>query len=171
MSNAPNQLLVEDVLESMPKPPGKQNPPYSNRGIPKPTYEPDLTSKEVLADPTWKASMNEEMESLLKKKTLELVNLSTGKKPVRCRWVYIVKYKANGTIERLKARLVAKGYTQTYGIDYMETFAPVPKINTIQVLLSLDANLDWPLQQFNVKNTLLHGDLLEEVYMDLPPNV
>ncbi|KAL6335066.1 hypothetical protein AAG906_026446 [Vitis piasezkii] len=68
-----------------------------------------------------------------------------------------------------ESRLVAKWYTQTYEIDYTETFAPVAKINTIQVLLSLAANLDWPLQQFNVKNVFLHGELSEEVYMDLPP--
>ncbi|CAL9018916.1 unnamed protein product [Prunus brigantina] len=80
---------------------------------------------------------------------------------------YIVKCKADGIIERLKAQFVAKGYTQTYGIDYMETFAPVAKINTIRVLLSLAVNLNWPLQQFEVKNDFLHGDLTEEVYMDI----
>jgi hypothetical protein len=125
--------------------------------------------QEALADPRWNDAMNEEMKSLMENKTWELVECPPGKKPVGCRWVYTVKYKADGQIERFKARLVAKGYTQTYGIDYTETFAPVAKINTVQVLLSLAANLDWPLQQFDVKNAFLHGELFEEVYMDLPP--
>ena len=101
--------------------------------------------KEALKDPKWRESMNEEMRSLQKNSTWEVVDLPVGKTPVGCRWVFTIKYKADGTIERFKARLVAKGYTQTYGIDYMETFAPVAKINTVRILLSLVVNLDWPL--------------------------
>lgn len=125
--------------------------------------------QEALKDPKWREAMNEEMKALQKNSTWEVVDLPEGKIPVGCRWVFTIKYKADGTIERCKARLVAKGYTQTYGIDYMETFAPVAKINTVRILLSLAVNLDWPLHQFDVKNAFLHGNLQEEVYMELPP--
>ena len=97
--------------------------------------------QEALKDPKWKEAMNEEMKSLQKNSTWEVVDLPEGKTPVGCRWVFTIKYKADGTIEQFKARLVAKGYTQTYGVDYMETFAPVAKINNVHVLLSLAVNL------------------------------
>ncbi|CAL8153425.1 unnamed protein product [Prunus armeniaca] len=112
---------------------------------------PIIILEEVLVDSKRKNAMNEEMRSLQKNGTWEFVDLPTEKKPIGCRWIYIVKYKVDGIIERLKARFVAKGYTQTYGIDYMEAFAPVAKINTVHVLLSLAVNLNWPLQQFEVK--------------------
>jgi hypothetical protein len=125
--------------------------------------------QEALSNPKWTQAIKEEMEALLENDTWTLVPLPEGKKAVGCKWVFSIKHKADGSVERYKARLVAKGYTQTYGVDYQETFSPVAKLSTVRILLSLTANLDWPLHQFDVKNAFLHGELEEEVYMDLPP--
>lgn len=113
--------------------------------------------------------MEEELQALDENNTWTVVKLPEGKKPVGCKWVYKIKFRSDGSIERHKARLVAKGFTQTYGVDYKETFAPVAKMNTIRVLLSIAVNYDWPLYQMDVKNAFLHGDLKEEVYMNIPP--
>jgi hypothetical protein len=133
------------------------------------SYHIPSSVEEALSDPEWAQAMQEELEALKKNNTWKLVPLPEGKKIVGCKWVFSIKYKADGSIDRYKARLVAKGFTQTYGIDYLETFSPVAKLNTVRVLLSLAANLDWPLHQLDVKNAFLHGDLDEEVYMDIPP--
>ena len=125
--------------------------------------------QEAISIPEWKTAVWEEMQALKKNGTWEISDLPSGKHPVGCKWIFTVKYKADGSVDRFKARLVAKWFTQSYGIDYQETFAPVAKLNTIRVLLSLAANLDWPLHQLDVKNAFLNGDLTEEVYMDIPP--
>jgi hypothetical protein len=109
------------------------------------------------------------MGALEKNNTWDLVRLPSGKKPVACRWVFTVKYNSDGTVERYKARLVAKGYTQTYSIDYLEIFAPVAKMNTVRILLSLATQFSWPIHQFDVKNAFLHCDLAEEISMEIPP--
>ncbi|KAJ9541315.1 hypothetical protein OSB04_027821 [Centaurea solstitialis] len=123
---------------------------------------------EALKDPLWKQAVLEEMTALRKNDTWSLVKLPNGKETVGCRWLFNIKFNADGSINRYKARLVARGFTQTYGVDYSETFAPVAKLNTVRVLMSLAANENWPLYQLDVKNAFLNGNLEEEVFMDIP---
>eukprot|EP00252_Welwitschia_mirabilis_P023344 TRINITY_DN6573_c0_g1_i1.p1 TRINITY_DN6573_c0_g1~~TRINITY_DN6573_c0_g1_i1.p1 ORF type:complete len:172 (-),score=23.33 TRINITY_DN6573_c0_g1_i1:878-1393(-) len=110
----------------------------------------------------------EEMNALNKNGTWEIVDLPHDKKVLGCKWVFTINCTADGSVERYKARLVARGFTQTYGIDNQETFAPVAKINSIRVLLFVAVNFDWPLHQLDVKNAFLNGDLEVEVFMSLP---
>jgi hypothetical protein len=126
---------------------------------------PPTNIDEALKDSKWTRAVKEEMEALLKNETWTLVPLPKGKKTMGFKWVFSIKHKADGSINRYKASLVAKGYTQTYGIDYQETFSPVAKLNTVRVLLSLAVNLDWQLHQFDVKNAFLHGDLGKSTWM------
>ena len=80
------------------------------------------------------------MKALYKNDTRDIVYLPKGKHRMGCNWVFTINYKADGSIKRYKTRLVVKGYTQTYGIDYQETFAPIAKMNSIRILLSLATN-------------------------------
>ncbi|MFS7952191.1 putative RNA-directed DNA polymerase [Helianthus anomalus] len=112
--------------------------------------------------------MNVEMEALLRNQTWNVVDLPANRKPIGCKWVYKIKYKANGEIERYKARLVAKGYNQREGLDFGETFSPVVKMVTVRCILSLAVQNGWMLYQLDVNNAFLYGSITEDVYMTLP---
>uniref|UniRef100_A0A2N9FUY7 Reverse transcriptase Ty1/copia-type domain-containing protein n=2 Tax=Fagus sylvatica TaxID=28930 RepID=A0A2N9FUY7_FAGSY len=131
-------------------------------------HEPH-TFREASFDPLWQQAMKEELDALLKTGTCDLVDLPAGKSAIGCKWVYKIKTRSDGTVDRYKARLVAKGFTQEYGIDYEETFAPVARLSSVRTLIAVSASQHWPLFQMDVKNAFLNGELTEEVYMQLPP--
>ena len=113
--------------------------------------------------------MDVEFDALIRNKTWHLVPPQKGKNVIDCKWVYKIKRRSDGKIDRYKACLVAKGFKQRYGIDYEDTFSPVVKAATIRLVLSLAMSKDWCLRQLDVQNAFLHGFLEEEVYMKQPP--
>ncbi|GMI70307.1 hypothetical protein HRI_000700000 [Hibiscus trionum] len=119
--------------------------------------------------PEWRAAMKEELQAMENNKTWSVVSLPQGKTAIDCKWVFRIKRKADGTVDRYKARLVAKGFTQIEGIDFTDTFSPVAKLTTFKVVLSLAASQNWHLLQLDVNNAFLNGILDEEVYMKIPP--
>ena len=112
--------------------------------------------------------MKEELDALHKTGTWDLVDLPSGKSVIGCKWVYKIKTRSDGTVDRYKARLVARGFTQEYGIDYEETFSPVARLSSVGTLIIVSTARKWPLFQMDVKNAFLNGELSEEVYMKLP---
>ncbi|XP_026436556.1 uncharacterized protein LOC113334538 [Papaver somniferum] len=94
----------------------------------------------------WCVSMDEEHTALLEVDAWTKVPPHPSQNLVGCKWVYKVKHKANGIIERHNARLVAKGYHQLKGLDYTDTFSPVVKPTTIRIVLALDVNLNWDIK-------------------------
>ena len=127
--------------------------------------------EEAMEIDEWRDSVGDEIGAMIKNETWFECELPKGKKAVTSMLLFTIKYLANGKPERKKTRLVARGYTQVYGEDYLETFAPVAKLHTIRILLSIAVNLEWDLWQMDVKNAFLQGELEDEVYMRPPPGM
>ena len=116
----------------------------------------------------WGLAMKDEYDSLLTNNTWELVPRPSDQNVIGCRWVYKVKRRGDGSIDRYKARLVARGYSQTEGVDYEEVFAPVARATTIRTLLSLANSYNLEVHQMDVKTAFLHGVLDCDLYMEQP---
>lgn len=116
----------------------------------------------------WETAINEEYASLQKNHTWTLCDLPSDRKAITCKWVFKLKRKANGDVDKYKARLVARGFSQEKGFDYGETYSPTARITTFRVLLAIANHFDYHIHQMDVKCAFLNGDLKEDIYMVQP---
>ena len=119
--------------------------------------------------PMWEEAIQKELDALQKADTWDVVERPSDKNIVGSKWVFKIKKDSEGRIAKYKARLVARGFTQVYGVDYTETFAPVAKLASLRTILAMAAREDWPIEVFDFLSAFLNGDLDEEIFMQLPP--
>ncbi|KAK6120654.1 hypothetical protein DH2020_045604 [Rehmannia glutinosa] len=103
--------------------------------------------------------MKAEFDSLLAKNTWTLVPCTPDLNVISNKWVFRIKHKVDGSVDKFKARLVARGFEQTAGVDFHETFSPVIKPCTIRLIFTLAVTNQWSIQQIDVNNAFLNGDL------------
>eukprot|EP00249_Psilotum_nudum_P004748 c18249_g1_i1 orf=2-607(-) len=147
-SNIVNMALMAEIMEEVREPSSLQ---------------------EALAHLSWKAMMQSEYDSIIKNNTWELVEKPTNRKIIGTKWIWKVKYRSDGTLDKFKARLVAQGYSQVEGFDFEDSFSPIIWMTTIHIILAMATYRKWPMYQMDVKSTFLNGDLKEEVYVAQPP--
>ena len=115
--------------------------------------------KQAMEHECWQIAMQAELQALEENHTWDIVLCPHTVKPIGSKWVFSVKLRSNGSLDRYKARLVALGKKQEYGVDYEETFAHVAKMTTVRTILAIAASQSWRLHQIDVKHAFLHGDL------------
>ena len=128
-----------------------------------------VTFDQAIQESVWLTAMKEELQSIERNHTWEMVDLPQTKRPIEVKWVYKMKMKPNGEIAKHKARLVAKGFQQKFGRDYEEVYAPVARLETIRLVVGVASMSNWPIWQMDVKSAFLNGPLDEEVYVNQPP--
>jgi len=121
--------------------------------------------------PSWKDAMDSEMASLERALTCPSVPRPAGKNVVSSKWVFRLKHRADGRMDKYKARLVPRGFTQIVGINFYNTYSPVARLGSFRVILALAARFDWEIEAFDFNSAYLNGELGpdEEIYMEEAP--
>lgn len=182
MNNIINLNLEQDKVI----PRGKGRPMIirsGGRGRPRKVYQKTLNYDEESAcmgevrvedalngDDTneWKIAIKEEFEAMLNNKTWNIVTKPNNREVIGSRIILKNKYDESGKINKRKARLVIKGYSQRPGLDYNNTFAPVVRLSTVRVFLSLSVQFDMKVHQIDVNTAFLNANLEENIYMEIP---
>ena len=131
--------------------------------------EDPISFEEAEKEEKWRIAMKEEINAIERNNTWELTLLPANKNSIGVKWVFKTKINPDGSINKYKARLVAKGYKQKEGEDFREIFAPVSRLDTVRLIISLAAQKNWKIYQMDVKSAFLNGYLEEEIFIDQPP--
>jgi Reverse transcriptase (RNA-dependent DNA polymerase) len=130
-----------------------------------------LSFKEAMSRPDqklWWQAMIDEIKAVIQNKTWELADLPPDKKAIPLKWIFRIKRDAKGIFEKYKARIVVKGFSQVFGLDFEETFAPVVRIESIRIIFALAAANDLHILHVDCKNAFLHGESDFEIYVQQP---
>jgi uncharacterized protein involved in tolerance to divalent cations len=134
--------------------------------------EPQSHAEAMRAPPSekeeWVKAEEAEMQSLKRLQVLEVVDLPAGTKTIKTKWIYKRKRRSDGTVHTYRARLVAKGFSQVYGTDYYDTYAPVARLTTLRIVYVLSAILNLHLVGMDVDAAFMNADLHEDIYIDAP---
>jgi hypothetical protein len=133
------------------------------------SYKEAINSKRYGRE--WKLAIQRELDALVARGTWEIVDIPKGKNIVDNKWVFKCKYTPYGQIDRFKARLVARGFTQVYGQDYDETFAPTMRKESLRMIFAISASNGWHVHSMDVDNAFLVSGLEEEIYMEIPEGI
>jgi len=125
--------------------------------------------EEALKDNSWIDAMHEELGQFQRNNVWSLVPRTPEISIIGTRWVFRNKLNEEGKVVRNKARLVAKGYSQEFGVDFEESFAPVARLEAVRILLAYACSHKFKLYQMDVKTAFLNGYIKEEVYVSQPP--
>ena len=111
--------------------------------------------------------MHEELQ-FVRNDVWELVPRPENVHVIDTKWIFKNKTDEDGEIIRNKSRLVVEGYTQVEGVDFDESFAPVARLESICILMSIACTMNFKLYQMDVKCAFLNGYLNEEVFEEGP---
>ena len=136
-----------------------------------PKRAPPKTYAEAMRRPDahlWHEAACKEIDALVERGTWVPAKLPPGKKAIGSRWVFVVKYKADGSLERYKARLVIKGFSQLPVIDYGEIYASTLRWEVLRAILAMAAIEDLYVGCADADNAFVNGDLDREIHMEQP---
>jgi hypothetical protein len=170
IGSSPEQLLGRG--QCIRRPPNY----YSHSAFTATALSEPASYHDAILHPEWHHAMAEEIATIEWTGTWDLVTCPPCVHPITCQWVYKVKTRSDGSLERYKAHLVARGFQQEHDRDYDETFAHVAHMTTIHTLLAVtsvqgwsSSIQGWSISQLDMKNVFLNGELHEDVYMCPPP--